>query len=83
MRRSLLTYGELGQAIGVGGVRLRNEMRLILGDLPEGCVGRGEPSLAALVNDKGTGRPGAGWTDGPDTTWQQEVRACFRHWPPV
>lgn len=83
MRRSLLTYGELGRAIGVGGVGLRNEMRLILDDLSDDCQSRGEPSLAALVVNKDTGEPGAGWTNGPDTTWQQEVRLCFRHWPPA
>ena len=32
MRRSILTYGELGKALGIDGVALRNEMRHVLDD---------------------------------------------------
>jgi len=82
MRRTLVTYGELGEAIGLDGIALRNEMRHILDDLSQDCVDRDEPSLAALVVSKSLGEPGAGWSDG-DRTWSQEVRACFARWRPA
>lgn len=82
MRRTLVTYGELGQAIGIDGIALRNEMRHILDDLAQDCNERGEPSLAALVVSKSHGEPGSGWTNGR-LTWIEEVRACFEHWKPV
>ena len=83
MRRSLLTYGELGRAIGFEGVALRNELRHVLDDLSADCIARREPSLAALVVNQDTGAPGQGWHDGPGMTWAAEVRDCYTHWPPV
>jgi hypothetical protein len=80
MRRSLVTYKELGTAIGIDGVALRNEMRHVLDELSDDCHGRNEPTLAALVVNARTGAPGAGWRDGPNTPWYQEVQAAFRRW---
>ena len=59
--RSIVTYGELGKAIGIDGVALRNEMRHILVDLSDDCQARGEPSLAELVVNRPLGAPGPGW----------------------
>lgn len=81
MRRTLLTYGELGKAIGIEGVALRNEMRHVLDDLAEACKSAGEPVLSALVVNAESGEPGAGWTDGA-RPWHAEVQLIFRHWPP-
>ena len=83
MRRSLLTYGELGLAIGLDGVELRNEMPHVLDELSTECIANGEPSLAALVVNKSTGEPGAGWQNGRGVTWHESVRQCYNHWPPV
>lgn len=79
MRRSILTYGELGRALGMDGVALRNEMRHVLDDLSEDCSSRGEPSLAALVVNQRSGAPGQGWEDG-SVPWHAEVQAVFRRW---
>jgi hypothetical protein len=78
-RRSIVTYGELGKAIGMDGVALRNEMRRVLDQLSEDCAARGEPSLAALVVNARTGAPGPGWEDG-SLPWHGEVQAVFRRW---
>lgn len=79
MRRSILTYGELGKALGINGVALRNEMRHILDDLSDDCIARNEPSLAALVVNSRTGAPGQGWEDG-SVPWHAEVQNVFRRW---
>ena len=79
MRRSLLTYGELGQAIGMAGVDLRNQMRHVLARVAEECTAAGEPSLPALVVNATTGQPGSGWIDGA-VRWHAEVQKLFRHW---
>lgn len=79
LRRSILTYAELGAAIGMKGVELRNEMRHVLDDLSADCRERGEPVLAALVVNQQTGAPGSGWEDGK-TPWHAEVQSVFRHW---
>lgn len=83
MRRSLVTYKELGQAIGIDGVGLRNEMRHVLDELSVQCHDRGEPTLAALVVNAQTGEPGSGWQDGPGLPWFKEVRQVYKHWPPA
>ena len=80
-RRTLLTYGELGMAIGVEGVTLRNQLRHVLDDVSRACESAGEASLAALVVNAETGKPGAGWTDGV-RDWHQEVRKVFEDWAP-
>ena len=82
MRRTFLTYKELGVAIGLDGIALRNEMRHVLDDLSVECNARGEPSLAALVVGQKSGAPGPGWADGT-LTWIEETRAVFERWRPV
>lgn len=79
MRRSIVTYGELGKALGMDGVALRNEMRHVLDDLSVDCIARDEPSLAALVVNQRSGAPGPGWQDGR-VPWHAEVQAVFRRW---
>lgn len=81
MRRSILTYGELGKALGMEGVALRNQLRHVLDDVSEVCIANGEPSLAALVVNQETGEPGAGWRGG-DVAWHSEVQRVFRTWTP-
>lgn len=76
---SPLKCGELGKALGLEGIQLRNEMRHILDDLSADCVARGERSLAALVVNQATGAPGQGWKDG-EKPWHAEVQAVFRQW---
>lgn len=79
MRRSIVTYKELGKALGIDGIALRNEMRHILDDLSADCNARNEHSLAALVVNQSTGAPGQGWQNG-DRPWHAEVQAVFRQW---
>jgi hypothetical protein len=81
MRRTTLTYGELGTALGIKGVDLRNQLRHVLNAVSQQCATNGEPSLAALVVKQDTGQPGSGWQDGK-VPWHAEVRAVFRHWLP-
>jgi hypothetical protein len=81
MRRSILTYGELGKALDMEGVALRNQLPAVLDDLSEECIAAKEPSLAALVVNQSTGQPGKGWTDG-SVPWHAEIQKCFRYWDP-
>lgn len=78
MRNTLLTYKELGTAIGMSGVELRNTLPRVLDELSKECNQAGEPSLAALVVNADTGKPGAGWSDGV-RPWHTEVRRAFVH----
>lgn len=78
-RRSIVTYRELGRAIGIDGINLRNQLRHVLDDLSLDCADRGEPSLPALVVNAITGAPGAGWSDGRKP-WHAEVQQVFRRW---
>lgn len=82
LRRTLLTYEELGRAVGIDGVGLRNQLPRVLDDLSVDCEDRGEPSLAALVVSKANGKPGSGWVDG-HRPWHTEVRRVYAHWQPV
>ncbi len=82
MRRTLMTYEELGRAIGVPKTSLLATMGPILDVVSEACHDLGEPSLAALVVNKRTGRPGKGWTNGP-IRWTTLVRNIYTHWRPV
>lgn len=79
MRRTIVTYGELGKAIGIEGVGVFYELRHVLDDLSDDCINRGEPSLAALIVNKDTGAPGSGWTDGA-RPWHTEVQKVFQYW---
>ena len=86
-RRSLLTYGELGQALDMGELGTRNpalshQLNKILDELSEDCKKRDEPVLAALVVNMRTGLPGPGWVSGT-TDWHAQVRRVFDHWRPV
>jgi hypothetical protein len=83
MRRSLLTYAELGAAIGMRGVNLRNQMRHVLDALSVDCHSLGEPSLAALVVNQRNGEPGSGWSS--KKPWHWHVQRVFEHWasPPA
>ncbi len=78
-RRSLVTYKELGLAIGMTGVSLSHHMRHVLDDLSGLCIAAGEPSLAALVVNSETGAPGKGFEKG-GVPWHTEVQEVFRHW---
>ncbi len=79
MRRSVVTYAELGACLGLDGVALRNEMRFVLDELSLDCHARKEPVLAALVVNQRTGEPGRGWEDG-EVPWHAEIQTIFRHW---
>ncbi|MCW2764933.1 MAG: hypothetical protein JWO11_892 [Nocardioides sp.] len=79
MRRSVLTYGELGKAVGLSGVELRNDMRHVLDEVARRCIAAKEPSLAVLVVNQKTGKPGQGFSPGYKD-WHAEAQECFRHW---
>ncbi|WP_163188079.1 hypothetical protein [Cellulosimicrobium sp. SL-1] len=83
MRRTLLTYEELGRAIGISGVGLSHQMRYILRDLSNECHEADQPSLPALVVNKRDGKPGQGWVDGDRHPWHTEVRRIYEYWRPV
>ncbi|MBM0229239.1 hypothetical protein [Micromonospora sp. ATA51] len=78
-RRSLVTYKELGLAIGMTGVSLSHHMGRVLDELSDVCIEAGEPSLAALVVKSDTGAPGKGFDDG-GVPWHSEVQEVFRYW---
>jgi hypothetical protein len=81
-RRALLTYGELGMTLDMGGVSVRNHLRHVLDNVSEDCRARDEVySHPALVVNKGTGEPGPGWTNGTRDS-PQEVRRVFQTWTP-
>lgn len=79
LRRSIVTYKELGFAIGLKDIELRNEMRLVLEQLASECHDAGEPPMTALVVNSQTGAPGAGW-HGNGEPWHADVQRVFRHW---
>lgn len=79
LRRSIVTYKELGHAIGLKDIELRNEMRLVLEQLAVECDKNGEPPMTALVVNAQTGAPGAGW-HGNGEPWHADVQRVFRHW---
>jgi len=60
MRRSVLTYGEAGEAIGLDGVALPDKVYRVLDDFSASCIEAEEPSLAALVVNAETGEPAQG-----------------------
>lgn len=77
-RRSLVTYTELGDAIGMSGVALSHEMRRVLDliSVQDREAGRSW-TLAALVVNQDTGEPGAGWSNGK-RPWPSEVQQAFK-----
>jgi hypothetical protein len=79
LRRSIVTYKELGFAIGLKDIELRNEMRLVLEQLANECHDVGEPPMTALVVNARTGVPDAGW-HGNGEPWHADVQRVVRHW---
>jgi hypothetical protein len=79
LRRSIVTYKELGFAIGLRDIELRNKMRHVLEQLADECHDAREPPLTALVVNARTGAPGAGW-HGNGEPWHADVQRVFRHW---
>ncbi|WP_326959389.1 hypothetical protein [Amycolatopsis sp. NBC_01286] len=57
LRRSIVTCKELGHAIGLKEIALRNEVPRVPA---ESCYGADEPPLTALMVNAQTGEPGAG-----------------------
>jgi hypothetical protein len=81
LRRSIVTYKELGHAIGLKGVELRNVMPHVLERVANHCAAAGEPPLTAVVVNSQTGAPGSGW-HGHGEPWHTDVQRVFRHWTP-
>src|SRR5450830_1929412 len=80
MRRTLLTYKELGQAIGLAGdLPLPHHINRVLDAVSKRCIDHDEPSLADLVVSKDMGEPGSGFTKGA-LEWHTEAQRCFRFW---
>lgn len=79
LRRSIVTYKELGHAVGLKDIELRNEMRLVLEQLANDCKDANEPALTALVVNAQSGAPGAGW-HGNGEPWHTDVQRVFRLW---
>ena len=79
LRRSIVTYKELGYAIGLKDIELRNEMPRVLEQLAADCAKDGEPPMTALVVSSQTGAPGAGW-HGNGEPWHADVQRVFRYW---
>jgi len=79
LRRSIVTYKELGHTIGLKDIELRNEMPRVLDQLADDCARAGEPPLPALVVNSQSGAPGSGWHGNGDP-WHTDVQRVFRHW---
>jgi hypothetical protein len=79
LRRSIVTYKELGHAIGLKEIELRNEMPRVLEELAKACHAADEPPLTALVVNTNTGKPGSGW-HGDGKPWHADVQRVFRYW---
>ena len=64
MRRSILTYGELGTALGIEGVALRNQLRHVLDDVSKMCFKNNEPPWLSWSSTRSLGsRVRAGKTE--------------------
>lgn len=80
MRRTLLTYGELGRAVGIDRkVPLPGHVSRVLDKVSQVCIDAGEPSLAVLVVAKSGGQPGSGFIKGKHE-WFTEAQRCFEYW---
>lgn len=83
MRRTPLTYKELGQAVGYpDDVPLSHHMNRILNLVSRRCIEASEPSLAVLAVNQETGKPGDGFTTGAKE-WHAEAQDCYRRWRPA
>ncbi|WP_328450980.1 hypothetical protein [Amycolatopsis sp. NBC_00438] len=78
LRRSIVTYKELGFAIGLKEIQLRNEMPRVLEALAKACYDATEPPLTALVVNTQTGKPGSG-RHGDGEPWHADVQRVFRY----
>lgn len=79
-RRSVITYGELGRAIGLPtDVPLSHHINRVLRVVSKRCVDAREPSLAVLAVSKDSGEPGPGFVRGA-RDWSAEAQQCFRYW---
>lgn len=79
MRKTTVTYKELGLTVGIEGVALSHHLPRVLDEVGAPCRKAGEPSLDALVVTAATGAPGRGWTDG-EVPWHTEVRRLYDYW---
>jgi hypothetical protein len=83
MRRTPVTYGELGTALGLDdAVPLSHHLSRVLDIVSKQCIAAREPSLAVLVVAKESGEPGPGFKKG-SVPCHQEARQCYRYWPPA
>jgi hypothetical protein len=79
MRKTTVTYKELGLTVEIEGVGLAHHLPKVLNEVSARCEAQGEPSLAALVVNADTGAPGSGWTDGA-VPWHTEIRRLYDYW---
>jgi len=79
MRKTTLTYKELGLTVGIEGVGLSHHLPRVLDEVAARCRRASEPCLDALVVKAATGAPGRGWVDG-DVPWHTEVRRLYDYW---
>lgn len=83
MRRSTMTYGELGRAIDLNPrLPINQHINRVLDRVSQDCIARDEPSLAVLVVNEKSGQPGPGFRKGKDE-WFTETRRCFDRWKPA
>lgn len=78
-RRTTLTVGELGAAMGIDGDELRQVLDLVLAQLAEECLAEQMPLLPALVINTQNGGPGHGWPS-CNAEWFSEAQRVFRMW---
>jgi putative restriction endonuclease len=57
-RRQTMTYGELGDVLGIGGA---TPVRNALWPIQDLCIEKNWPALTSIVLNKGTGEPGGGF----------------------
>jgi hypothetical protein len=83
MRRTPVTYGELGRALDLDeNLPLSHHINRVLDIVSQRCIAAGEPSLAVIVVNQQTGEPGPGFRAGA-VPWYEEARQCYRVWPPA
>ena len=70
---AVVSYGEVAAHVG----RIPNGLGPLLDEVADRCAARGEPNLAVLVVNKGSGEP-TKYADRPDY-WQAEQQRCRHH----
>lgn len=79
-RRSTLTYKELARAIGLDpDIPPAHHLGRVLDVVTNRCLDGGEPSLAVMVVNGKTGRPGHGFRAGSHSHLA-ELEQCFKYW---